>query len=233
MKVTTDACLFGAWVAREIKNVEHPDSFGKKLIINNCLDIGAGTGLLSLMLLQKNPLIKVNAIEIDKEAAEQANENVAASPWKENISVINADVRNFVPGEKFDCIISNPPFYENELRSDNEKKNLAHHGNELKLESLLHFITKNLAEGGSFFLLLPYKRNEEIKKLFSNSQLHVASICFVRQSAKHEYFRIMLKGNCDTVKKEETEIDEISIWNDKQQYTQVFTELLKEYYLYL
>jgi tRNA1Val (adenine37-N6)-methyltransferase len=233
MKVTTDACLFGAWVAREIKNVEHPDSFGKKLIINNCLDIGAGTGLLSLMLLQKNPLIKVNAIEIDKEAAEQANENVAASPWKENISVINADVRNFVPGEKFDCIISNPPFYENELKSDNEKKNLAHHGNELKLESLLHLITKNLAEGGSFFLLLPYKRNEEIKKLFSNSQLHVASICFVRQSAKHEYFRIMLKGNCDTVKKEETEIDEISIWNDKQQYTQVFTELLKEYYLYL
>jgi tRNA1Val (adenine37-N6)-methyltransferase len=233
MKVTTDACLFGAWVAREIKNVEHPGSFGKKLIINNCLDIGAGTGLLSLMLLQKNPLIKVNAIEIDKEAAEQANENVAASPWKENISVINADVRNFVPGEKFDCIISNPPFYENELRSDNEKKNLAHHGNELKLEALLHFITKNLAEGGSFFLLLPYKRNEEIKKLFSNNQLHVASICFVRQSAKHEYFRIMLKGNCDTVKKEETEIDEISIWNDKQQYTQVFTELLKEYYLYL
>jgi tRNA1Val (adenine37-N6)-methyltransferase len=233
MKVTTDACLFGAWVAREIKNVEHPGSFGKKLIINNCLDIGAGTGLLSLMLLQKNPLIKVNAIEIDKEAAEQANENVAASPWKENISVINADVRNFVPGEKFDCIISNPPFYENELKSDNEKKNLAHHGNELKLESLLHLITKNLAEGGSFFLLLPYKRNEEIKKLFSNSQLHVASICFVRQSAKHEYFRIMLKGNCDTVKKEETEIDEISIWNDKQQYTQVFTELLKEYYLYL
>lgn len=225
MKVTTDACLFGAWVAKEIKN--------EKLIINNCLDIGCGTGLLSLVQAQQNPLLKIDAVEIDKEASEQAIENVAASPWKENISVRNADVRNFVSGKKYDCIISNPPFYENELKSADEKKNLAHHGNNLKLNQLFELIKENLNQTGRFFLLLPYKRNEEIKKLFSNSQLHVASICFVRQSTKHDYLRIMLKGNCDTVKKEETEIDEISIWDDKQQYTQVFTELLKEYYLYL
>src|SRR6187401_331254 len=87
MKVTTDACLFGAWVAEEINN--------EKLIINNCLDIGAGTGLLALMVAQKNREIEIEAIEIDKDAAEQAKDNVASSSWKEQINIIQADVKAF------------------------------------------------------------------------------------------------------------------------------------------
>src|SRR4026209_2804349 len=113
MKVTTDACLFGAWVAREVES--------KKLKADNVLDIGTGTGLLTLMFAQKNTEASILAIEIDKEAAEQAAENAEASPWKDRIQIVNADVIAFPFNKKYDLIISNPPFYENELRSGSER----------------------------------------------------------------------------------------------------------------
>lgn len=232
MKVTTDACLFGAWVAEEVNNVRK-DSFGEKLIINNCLDIGTGTGLLSLMLVQKNNEVLIDAIEIDKDAADQAKENAASSPWEKRIGVVNANVTGFSFKHKYDLIISNPPFYENELISANERKNLAHHNQNLTLKELLNLIKTNLNTDGCFFLLLPYKRNEEIKKLLKNQQLHVSKILFVRQSIKHDYFRIFVKGDLKTSAPQETEFHEISIWDENQQYTAAFIELLKEYYLYL
>ena len=233
MKVTTDACLFGAWVADEINNVVHPDSSGKKLIINNSLDIGTGTGLLSLMLAQKNNKAMIDAIEIDKAAAEQAKENVASSAWKARINVINADVRSFSFVNKYDLIISNPPFYENELISENKRKNIAHHSENLGLQELLSSIKNNLNRDGIFFLLLPYKRNEEIKKLFNDQQLHISKMIFVRQSVKHDYFRVFIKGKLKGQGKEELEFNEMPICNDKQEYTNEFVGLLKDYYLHL
>ena len=226
MKVTTDACLFGAWAARKINNEE--------LIINNCLDIGAGTGLLALMLAQKINA-RIDCIEIDRDAAKQASENVEASPWQARIAVTHGDVKNAVEtfSKKFDVIISNPPFYEKELRSTSDNKNIAHHSEHLTLDELLDIIKNNLTPDGSFYLLLPYKRNEEIKKLFNNHQLHIVEIMLVRQSVNHDYFRIMLKGKINNKDNKQTELNEMSITNDKQQYTAEFVNLLKDYYLYL
>jgi tRNA1Val (adenine37-N6)-methyltransferase len=224
MKVTTDACLFGAWVVREINN--------EKLIINNCLDIGTGTGLLALMLAQKT-YVEIDCIEIDEDAAQQAKENVDASHWRERINVVNTDARSFSFEKKYDLIISNPPFYEKEIRSSKDNKNIAHHSDELKLDELLRIIEDNLNPEGSFFLLLPYKRNEEIKQLFKDHRLHIDKLLLVRQSVKHDYFRIMIKGKLSREKNEEIEFDEISICNEEQKYTSEFVELLKDYYLYL
>ena len=232
MKVTTDACLFGAWMANEINNV-HKDSFGEELIINNLLDVGTGTGLLSLMFAQKKTETKIDAIEIDKDAAEQAKENVEASPWKDRVQIINADITAFPFNKKYDLIISNPPFYENELRSGSKRKNTAHHSENLTLEELLTAIKKNLSVYGSFFLLLPYKRNEEIRKLFNHHQLFISKILLTRQSVTHGYFRIFIKGKLKDQEKEVLEFDEMSIWDDKQQYTSEFVMLLKDYYLNL
>ena len=225
MKVTTDACLFGGWVVREIEN--------RKSEVGKLLDIGVGTGLLSLMITQKNDRLIIDAIEIDREAAEQVKENINASQWKERINIINSDVRSFQFENKYDIIISNPPFYEKELRSATESRNLAHHSDELKLSELLSIIKNILTADGSFFILLPYKRNEEIRKLFKKQELHIEKILFVRQSVKHDYFRIMLKGNSHQQKNEETDFEEVSIWDEKQQYTKEFVDLLKDYYLYL
>ena len=224
MKVTTDACLFGAWVAKEVES--------EILKIKSVLDIGAGTGLLSLMIAQKNSSADLLAVEIDKNAEIQAYENVNMSPWKEQVTIVNGDVKDYTFTFKFNFIVSNPPFYEREIRSSTDNKNIAHHSDELKLDELLEIVKNNLSFDGYFFLLLPYKRNEEIKKLFRGHQLHVSRMIFVRQSVKHDYFRIFIKGSLKGDEKE-TEFNELSIWDDKQQYTNEFVTLLKDYYLHL
>ena len=231
MKVTTDACLFGAWMAEEVRSQESGVG-SQQSITNYTLDIGGGTGLLSLMFAQKNPEAEIVAVEIDKDAEKQAKENISASPWKERIVVLEGDVKYHNFPNKFDLIISNPPFYEKELRSESEKKNLAHHSENLTIEELLAIIKRYLNPDGFFFLLLPYKRNEEIKKLFKDQQLHISKMILVRQSVKHEYFRIFIKGSLKREEKE-TEFDELSIWDDNQQYTNEFVTLLKDYYLHL
>ncbi|MFI5186088.1 MAG: tRNA1(Val) (adenine(37)-N6)-methyltransferase [Chitinophagales bacterium] len=223
MKVTTDACLFGAWVAGEDKS--------EKLNTKNILDIGTGTGLLSLMYVQKKSFALIDAIEIDEGAYEQAKENIAASPFAERIRVINDDVKTCSFTKKYDEIISNPPFYEKEIRSANEKKNMAHHQEGLLLEDLLDVIKQNLSQAGVFYLLLPFKRNEEIRKILLKQTNFVSKIVFVRQSIKHNYFRLMIKGKLKQETDTETMIEEISIRNDSQQYTDEFKELLKDYYL--
>ncbi len=223
MKVTTDGCLFGAWLAEKVRS--RNSGAGK------VLDAGTGTGLLSLMLAQENK-ISVDAVEIDKDSFEQATENAAASPWAGSINVIYADAKNFKSDNQYDIIISNPPFYEKELKSDDVKKNIAHHNEGLLLPGLLSIIKKNLKPEGSFYLLLPYKRNEEIKKLFIENELTIEELTFVRQSVNHDYFRIMLAGKLKTDESAETMIDEISIKDDYDQYTPAFINLLKEYYLH-
>jgi tRNA1Val (adenine37-N6)-methyltransferase len=225
MKVTTDACLFGAWASSEVES--------EKLKIASALDIGTGTGLLSLMFAQKCNGITIDAIEIDEAAAEQATENIASSKWKQSINIINTDARRYSSEKKYDLIFSNPPFYENELRSEDERKNIAHHGQNLSLEELVTVIKKNLDPDGDFFVLLPYKRNEEIKSLFRDHPLNISGILFVSQSVKHDFFRIFIKGNLKPNAENETKLEEISIWDDQQQYTAAFVHLLKDYYLLL
>jgi tRNA1Val (adenine37-N6)-methyltransferase len=224
MKVATDACLFGSWVANEDKGEQ---------VTEKVLDIGSGTGLLSLMYAQKNPSSKIDSIEIDEDTCKQAMENVAASPFANGIDVIRGDAKTFAPPKKYDCIISNPPFYEKEITSNNEKKNIAHHYSGLRLEELLNIINENLSLSGTFYLLLPFKRNEEIRKILLKQRLRVSKIVFVRQSTQHNYFRMMIAGKFDQENRAETLMEEISIRNDQQQYTREFKELLKDYYLYL
>ena len=152
---------------------------------------------------------------------------------KNRITVINEDARTFSSNKKYDLIISNPPFYENELESPDEKRNLALHSHELSLKDLLQIISPNLSAPGTFFILLPYKRYDEIKTVLKKHELAIKEIILIRQSVNHNYFRMILTGSLKTEDAIETEINEISIWNDQQQYTKEFIELLKDYYLYL
>ena len=222
MKVTTDACLFGAWVAAEISRFNSsPDRL---------LDIGTGTGLLSLMVAQKNGG-RIDAVEIDLAASEQACENAGASLWKERISIIHRDVLQWQPPAFYDCIFSNPPFYEKELRSTTSARNIAHHDEGLKLADLLLFIKKHLAKEGSFFLLLPAKRESEAERLFAEADLFVQQKVRVQQTLNHPPFRLMIQG-CR--KKVETITQQtISIRNNDGDYTMEFVRLLQDYYLYL
>lgn len=225
MKVTTDACLFGAWAAAEIQN--------QQAAAETLLEIGTGTGLLSLMIAQKNPALLIDSIEIEAGAAEQATENIRASPAGKNIRVWQADARRFPFSGKYDCIISNPPFYENELTGADSKKNIAHHHEGLLLSELLAIIRTNLQPDGQFFLLLPFKRQEELKRMILQQELFIRQLVLVKPSIRHDYFRILLAGTFDKGEAKETPISEIAIKDETDKYTPAFTGLLKEYYLYL
>lgn len=222
MKVTTDACLFGSLVG---------DIANKEAI--HVLDIGTGTGLLALMFAQKNHNALIDTIEIDPETATQAKENVLNSPWSKRIQVINADATNYLFNKKYDVILSNPPFYENELRSENKRKNLALHNDGLLLSGLLNIINNNLHPNGNFYLLLPYKRNDEIKRLLKEKNMAIHKLIFVRQSVNHDYFRMIVSGSLQNNSLVETALEEISIKDENDKYTEEFITLLKEYYLYL
>jgi tRNA1Val (adenine37-N6)-methyltransferase len=129
--------------------------------------------------------------------------------------------------------MSNPPFYEKEIRSDDQRTNIAHHQSGLLLEELFTIIKQNLSTSGVFYLLLPFKRNEEIKEILFRQNLFVSKLVFVKQSSQHSYFRLMIAGKLNQEGQAEIFIEEISIWNDQQEYTNGFKELLKEYYLNL
>src|SRR4051812_18737573 len=114
MKVTTDSCLFGAWVANEIRNNK---SKNEMEVSTRLLDIGSGTALLSLMIAQKNN-VQIDAVEIDKEAAAEARQNVETSQWNNKIKVHHSNILSYPSPCVYHYIVCNPPFYENELKSN-------------------------------------------------------------------------------------------------------------------
>jgi tRNA1Val (adenine37-N6)-methyltransferase len=196
----------------------------------NLLDIGTGTGLLSLMILQQNKVL-VDAVEIETGAAQQARENIAASPWPDAIRVWNADIVSWKTDQDFDVIVSNPPFYENELQSEKEDKNIAHHSHALTLSQLLDIIEKLLNPDGRFFLLLPYKRHAEAMQLMKEKRLYVNATTSVSQSVHHAPFRVLVMGGKNIPGKMIT--GHLDIWDEHKNYTEAFTDLLQPYYLYL
>jgi tRNA1Val (adenine37-N6)-methyltransferase len=221
MKVCTDACLFGAWTASKIES--------ERWKAENILDIGTGTGLLSLMLAQKTDA-QIDAVEIDEQAALQAQENFTNSLWKERLTLYKTSVQHFNPTNAYDVIISNPPFFVQSLKSDLHQNNLAKHAETLSYNDLLVNILKLLKPQGRFFLLLPF---EEFKRFETMAayQLSLIEKANVKQTTKHNFFRTM--GVFTKQSSTEVITETISIKEEDNHYSSHFIKLLKDYYLYL
>lgn len=224
MKVTTDGCLFGAWVASVIREA------GQQQI--NCLDIGAGTGLLSLMVAQQNTGCKIDAVEIEAGAAEEAANNISVAGKNEAIIIHQSDIRQFRSAEKYAVIFSNPPFYENELKGSVTARNTAHHDAGLLIQDLLSCCRDLLLENGLVFLLLPFKRETEITAKIQAAGFNIHRHVRVKQSVNHGYFRTMLELRF-TATAQTVTYEEIAVKDGNDQYTGAFTTLLRDYYLYL
>ncbi|GAC1423976.1 MAG: tRNA1(Val) (adenine(37)-N6)-methyltransferase [Flavisolibacter sp.] len=221
MKVCTDGCLFGAWTAQCIKALG--------LQQGTMLDIGAGTGLLSLMAAQINNL-QIDLIEINAMAAGQALENCSFSPWSNQLIVHHLDVRDYKPVLPYHFIISNPPFNNGDLQSTKEPKNQAHHSGALTLRGLLTLKKKWLRKEGYFFLLFPYRRWKELQEEVENQGLFLNKIIFLHASKNSPPFRVMVMGSF-----EKTNPIPLSFYiqDENKEFYPAFTEILKEYYLYL
>lgn len=218
MKVCTDACLFGATIAN------------KKLPGVNWLDIGTGTGILPLMIAQKNDKVEIDTVEIDADAALQAADNIASTAWGNRIHVINEDILTLKKDVLYDCIISNPPFFQNNLKSPDETINKAKHNVSLDLHQLLKFVDVNLSDTGNFAVMLPYQGLHVFVAEAKKNNLYLAEQLLVKQTSKHKFFRGIL-----FFKREQSEAlyQEIIIKELDNRYTTGFAAALKDYYLFL
>jgi tRNA1Val (adenine37-N6)-methyltransferase len=226
MKVSTDACLFGAWVAHFCSFLQPTDTV---------LDIGTGTGLLSLMVAQRFSGTIVG-IEIDPDAAQQASENFAASPWASRLTSIHGDIRAF--NGAYDFIMTNPPFYANDLKSPDHQRNLARHSDTLDFGELIESIRRLLKPTGSFAILIPSYRLDELMEAVPEYICY--SVVFLKHSPKHDIFRAMavfgypkdvanLGIHSNPMAKRVSEL----IIQDQGNYTPRVLDLLRPYYLYL
>ncbi|MEO8772074.1 MAG: methyltransferase [Ferruginibacter sp.] len=221
MKVCTDACVFGAWAAAKALQFDS---------IKNILDIGCGTGLLSLMLAQKTTA-HIDAIEINEDAVTQARENILQSPWKERIVIINTPLQQFNSNKKYNLIICNPPFFEDDLKSGDENKNAAKHDVTLKLDELVSFIKDNVTIDGHAVVLIPYHRTEYFSSLLTGNNLFINEALFLKQSPAHKYFRSVILFSNKNI--QPVESNELVIHDGDRNYTEVFKALLGSYYLKL
>jgi tRNA1Val (adenine37-N6)-methyltransferase len=219
MKVCTDSCLFGAWIADKLEQ--------NKINAINLLDIGAGTGLLSLMIAQKKK-ISIDALEIDENSFHQTELNFNASPWRQQLKVFHEDVKNWNNHIKYELIISNPPFYENDLKAIQQNKNIAKHNDGLTFDDLIKSVKVNLAANGKFAVLLPYLRVAFFKQLASEGGLFLEEELLVKQTPKHNWFRGILLFSQSPAS---PVVNELTIKNAEGHYTKEFDELLKDYYL--
>ncbi|RBL91257.1 tRNA1(Val) (adenine(37)-N6)-methyltransferase [Chitinophaga flava] len=221
MKVCTDACIQGAFTAQYLSATD--------ITVSAILDIGAGTGLLSLMLAQEVP-VPVTAVELDPAAAMQAAANFQASPWADRLVLTQEDIRKMTAPQPFDFIITNPPFYEAALKSGHAQKDQAMHATNLSYADLLDAIGRNLREGGEFSVLLPYVQFEVFTALASTKGYHLRKILRVKQSVKHGYFRAT---GIFSKTQGHTETEELAIYDENNHYTPAFEALLRPYYLKL
>lgn len=217
MKVCTEACILGSYV--------------RVSGVNKILDIGTGTGLLALMLAQRaSEDAELHAVEIDQEAFEQAQENVRNSPFASKIQVFHQAIQDYSNNcsEQYDLIVSNPPFYQQSLRSPDNKRNQALHDQALTFAELADAVSKLLAPNGTFVVLLPAFEMQQITKILANRDLSPQQQLVIKNQVDGVIFRLITTFGFI----ENTPISTELVIRDKTGgYSSDFVALLKDYYL--
>lgn len=218
MKIGTDAVLLGAWCPIDNKPF-------------SVLDIGSGTGILSLMLAQRTSAEQIDAIEIDEDTYEQCVENFEASPWSDRLFCFHAGLDEFVdePEDEYDIIISNPPFYAENYKTDNESRDLARFQDALPFEELVDAASLLLSENGIFAVIIPYKEEERFINLCAEAELFPVKVTRVKGSHTTPIVRSLL-----AFKRYELpvlEADELVIEINRHEYTDDYIHLTKAFYL--
>ena len=217
MKIGTDGVLLGAWVSLE----KNPQSI---------LDIGAGTGILSLQLAQRCQAETLEAIEIDEDAFEQCVGNFENSPWGDRLFCFHASAQEYAAEmeEEYDLIISNPPFYSDEYKSGDNKRNTARFTDTLPFRDLAIFAYQFLSEKGIFALILPRKEEENFIALALEVGLFPKRICRVKGNPTSEVKRSLMEF---IFEKSEIIEEELTIEISRHVYTEAYKNLVKDFYL--
>jgi tRNA1Val (adenine37-N6)-methyltransferase len=214
-KVGTDGVLLGA--CADIEGVR------------SILDIGTGTGLISLMLAQRCPA-EITAIEPDEGSFKQTCENVSRSLWPERIRVVHTTIQNFDPEEvKFDLIVTNPPYFIDSLKNPDPRKSAARHADSLTPDEILKGVLKFMNEDGSLQLILPYVEGNIFIAEASKYGLYCNSILKIRPLPSSEIRRLILKFS--KIQKKPVESFLTIEHGRRHEFTQEYINLTKEFYL--
>lgn len=217
MKVGTDSVLLGAWIM---------PADSKRI-----LDIGSGTGVIALMLAQKT-FAKIDAIDIDENAFIQAKQNVSNSEFSKQIIVIHSAFQDYlkIPTEKYNLIVTNPPYFEQSLKSSDEQRSQARHADVLPFEDLIDGVVKLLDEKGKFCLILPTLEALKFRTLAEKKGLNLSKLLRVKsRSDKDIEKRHLMQFE---FKPSEFSEETIAIeQNDRHVYTPEYKDLTKDYYL--
>ena len=218
MKIGTDGVLLGAWTPVENNPLR-------------ILDIGTGTGVIALMLAQRSNAEQIDALEIDEEAYEQSVDNFENSPWSDRLFCFHAGLDEFVeePEDEYDLIVSNPPFYTDDYKSDNEPRDLARFADAMPFEDLIEAADLLLSENGIFTVIIPFKEEENFLAIAATYELYPLKITRVKGTPTTEIKRSLLALS----RNESTTLpfDELIIETSRHQYTREYIELTKDFYL--
>ncbi len=220
MKVGTDAILLGAW-----------SQFAKD--VDAVLDIGSGTGVLSLMLAQRFPSTSIRAIEVDEDAFEEGKFNFENSDWSERIRSLHISFQEFysdwkVGDLKYDGILSNPPFFTEAIKPKESKRLKARNTSSLSFEELLFGVSKILSETGSFSTIIPFEQEAVFLKIAEQYQLFPSRICRVQGAPNTTVKRSLLQLS---FQENGFEIQQLIVENARHHYTEEFQNLTKDFYL--
>lgn len=224
MKIGTDGVLLAAWTSLEKK----PYSI---------LDIGAGTGVLSLMLAQRSHAEIIDAIEIDDHAYEQCVDNFEQSPWGDRLFCYHAALEEFADeiDDRYDLIVSNPPFYSEDYKTDNKQRDLARFQDAMPFDHLIESVSKLLSEDGIFSVIIPYKEEEKLIYLASNFKLIPNRILHIKGTPTSEIKRSLIEFSLLNMpagrQGSAIKMDRLIIETSRHQYTEDYTNLTKDFYL--
>ena len=218
MKIGTDGVLLGAWSPI-------PEN------VFSVLDVGAGTGIIALMLAQRTNAEQIDALEIDEEAYEQAVENFENSPWGDRLFCFHAGLDEFVeePEDEYDLIISNPPFYTEDYKTESEQRDLARFADAMPFEELIEAADLLLSENGFFSVIIPFKEEAKFIALAKDFDLFPIKITRVKGTPTTEIKRSLLAFSRHF--SENFPVDELVIETSRHIYTEEYIALTKDFYL--
>lgn len=216
MKIGTDAVLLAVWIS--ISNKE------------SVLDIGTGSGIIPLILAQRGAK-KIDAVEIDHDSAEEAQENFAASDWNNQLKVYNIDIKQFAKEstEKYDLVISNPPFFTSSFKTNEAKRNLARHTDTLNFEELICCAKQLMKNDGRFAVVLPLPESIRFLKIAEKEGFFIQKTMEIFPVEGKEANRVNIELSLQ--KPENQSIFKFTIRNANSSFTEQYNDFLKDFYI--